>query len=115
MSAQDLIDPKTWAAVGKELRGGAHKWWQKHREPILHLAKDDVVEIFEHLKRGRKLDAKMEIIAAMSRDEWRYYRDGTTERLRGIAAQRAAMLRALEELGFVSAKIIAKTLLGAVK
>lgn len=50
----------------------------------------------------------------MSREEWRHYRDRTTDQLEGVAARRARLLDALGELGARAARAIGKAALAAI-
>lgn len=112
MSVDEFIDPKLWGAVSKDLERGLHRWWMDHREELLRIGKDELREVAERLAKGDRTGAKFEVVGAMDRETWRAYRDGTTDHLRGIAARRAALARALEKLSFGAAKTIGAAILG---
>jgi len=113
--SDELLDPKTWAALRKELRGNGEKWWDEHRDTLLGVAKAELREVFEQLEKGKRVEAQLEIIASMDRETWRAYRDGTTAELRGVAARRADLLAAIKKLSFVAGKTVAKTVIGALQ
>ena len=110
-----LFTKSLWEAVGQDLRGAAGKWWDNWEPTLVGLTKDEMRDVFASLKAGDSVAAKQAVIARMSPAEWRAYRDGTTKQLRGIAARRAALLEALEDLGKRAAKTIGEAVLGAMK
>jgi hypothetical protein len=101
-----------WKGVANDLRGVAFKWWEDNREDLIALGKDEVTDIALALRKGDIVQAKLEIAAYMTRAEWVMYRDGTTAELQGIAARRAALLDALEDLGMRAATLIGKVVVG---
>jgi hypothetical protein len=103
-----------WQLVADDLRGVALAWWRENHDDLVELAKDEAAEIFADLKAGRVLEAKLSIVAHMSREEWRAYRDGTTDQLEGIAQRRARLLDALAELGLRAAEAIGRVALAAI-
>lgn len=109
----DLFTKDHWRDVGQKLRFGAKRWWEAHRDELVDLGKDEARDIFRALKKGKTREAKLEIVSRMSPEEWAAYRDGTTEQLQDIAARRARLLAALEELGWLAARIIGKSALAA--
>lgn len=113
MSEIGKITAAFWDDVSRDLRGVARSWWDEHRLSIVGMAKDEAEDVFQALREGRPDDARLAVIASMTRDEWRAYRDGTTEQLRGIAIRRAKLLDALEDLGRRVAKIIGRAALAA--
>jgi len=115
MSADEFLDPRTWGALRRDLKGGLDRWWDEHRETLLGIAKAELREVAEQLEKGKRVEAQLEVIASMDRETWRAYRDGTTAQLRGIAARRADLLAAVKKLSFNAAKIIGKTLMGALQ
>lgn len=108
-----LFDEDTWKGVGEQLSGASKEWWTDNRDGLTELAVDEAKDLFAALKKGDTISAKMEIVARMSPDEWKAYRDGTTENLRGIAARRAKLLDAVEDLSRKLAKAIGKTVFAA--
>jgi len=113
VSVGDLITRELWESVAGELRGVAGRWWDENKDHLVGLAKDEAADIFRALKRGDTFRAKQEIVAMMSPEEWRAYRDGTTEQLAGIARRRAELLDALEDLGLRAAKVLGRAVGGA--
>jgi len=106
MGADDLFTRDHWEKVADKLYLGGKKWWNKHRDQFVDMGKDEARAIFEALRKGKRLEAQYEVVARMDEATWIAYRDGTTETLRGIAARRAAVLRALEELGWFAARTV---------
>lgn len=109
----DTFTKDHWSQAWTKLRGVSQAWWETHQDVLVGIAKDEAEDIFRALRGGRTDEARMAIIASMSREEWRAYRDGTTEALRDVAARRAALLDALEDLGRRIAKIIGRAALTA--
>jgi len=115
VSELEKITTAAWMDVKAGLRGIAASWWDEHRGLIVGMARDEALDVFRALREGRPDDARLAVIASMSRDEWRAYRDGTTAQLRGVAVRRAKMLDALEELGRRIAEIVGKAALAAIE
>lgn len=113
MSAGDLITEDFWVGVANGLKGLGARWWEENKDHLVGLAKDEAAEIFAALKRGDTFDAKQELVARMTPEEWRAYRDGTTAQLQGIARRRADLLDALEDLGRRAAKLVGAAATGA--
>lgn len=113
MSVEDLFTKEMWSSVAKEIGGVAGRWWEENRDDLIALTNEEAKDILRSLKKGDTLGAKMEIAARMSRAEWVAYRDSTTDQLHGIAARRAAILEALEDLGRRAAKVIGVAAAGA--
>ncbi len=109
----DLITRELWEGVAGQLEGVARSWWEDNREELLAVAVDEAEDIARALAKGDTTQAKMAIVANMSRDEWRAYVKGTTKTLQGIAINRAKLLDALEDLGMRSARVIGRALAGA--
>jgi len=103
-----------WEKVGKELGGVAKAWWTENKDDLIELGREEAQEIFDDLRRARTTDAKLAIARRMTREEWKAYRDGTTARLQGIAANRARIMDALAELGSRAAEKIGKAALDAI-
>lgn len=112
MSVAELFGPDLWEDVGRDLRGVAGAWWDENRETLVGMARDELAEIMGSLRKGDTAEAKLTLVAHMSPAEWRAYRDGTTETLRGIAKRRADLLDALEDLSRRAAKLISRVVLG---
>ena len=106
MSLPELFHEDTWNSAWTQLRGVPQKWWEEHKDTLTNMAKDEAEDVFRAMRQGQTDEAKMAVIAAMSREEWVAYRDGTTAQLRGIAQRRAELLDALEDLGRRAARII---------
>lgn len=106
MPLGDLFTPELWKSVADGLRGVAGRWWDENKDDLVALTKEEVEDVLRALKRGDTRSAKIEIAQRMSREEWVSYRDGTTDQLHGIAARRAAILEALEDLGRRVARLI---------
>ena len=100
-----------WAHVALELRGGALDWWNKHHEPITSLGRGEIEAVAKNLRRGDRRRAQIEIVSRMTPDEWRNYRDGTTAQLYSLGAKRARLFGALDELGWLAARILGGVLL----
>lgn len=113
MSADELLGKPFWRDVANDLRGIGLAWWEANRNDLVQLSREEAEDVFEDLRRGRTVDAKLSLVARMSRDEWKAYRDGTTQRLEGIAQRRARLLDALGELGSRAAEAIGKAAMGA--
>ena len=113
--SEEKVTTALWVEVQSGLKGVAASWWEEHRGPIVGMAKDEALDVFRALREGRPDDARLAVIASMSREEWRAYRDGTTAQLRGVAVRRAKMLDALEELGRRIAEIVGKAALAAIE
>ncbi len=88
-----------WTHVGEGLKGVGLQWWRENRDSLAELGHEEAQEIFEELKAGRTSDAKLAIVSHMSRDEWKAYRNKTTQTLEGVASRRAKLLEALGDLG----------------
>lgn len=101
-----LFGEDHWKLVGRQLRGASARWWDAHREDLIDIAAEELEDVLRALRNGDTFRAKMEIVGRMSREEWLAYRDATTKELKGIAARRAAIIEALEELGTRAARII---------
>lgn len=109
----EIFTKENWRDVAMKLRGGSRNWWKKHEDMLVGLAKEEMADVFASLSRGRRRQAKYEVVARMDRETWAAYRDGTTASLRGLAERRAKMLAALEELGWIAARIIGNAALSA--
>jgi len=96
------------ANLGGGLRRTGHGWLTEHGDDLAELGKIEAEAILSALKRGDTAGAKFQLALHMKPEEWRAYRDGTVEQLRGIAIQRAQLLEALEDLGRRSAEAIGK-------
>lgn len=101
-----LLGDQLWRDIGSDLHGVGLAWWRENEGELVELAQDEAQEIFEDLKSGRTYEAKLSLVARMTRNEWKAYRDGTTDQLEGIARRRAKLLDALGELGARAAKAI---------
>jgi hypothetical protein len=110
----DRLGDKIWLKIADDLRGVGLAWWRENQDDLVELAQDEAREIFADLKAGRTVDAKLALVASMSREEWRHYRDRTTDQLEGVAARRARLLDALGELGARAARAIGKAALAAI-
>ena len=109
MSVGDLFTRDLWELVGEELHGDALRWWAKHQEDLLELGADEVQDMLRALSDGDTLEAKKQIAlhwARVDRPAWEAYRDGTTKELAGIAARRARIMEALEDLGQRAARTL---------
>lgn len=115
MSADELLGRTFWRDTANELRGVGLAWWEENRNDLVQLTREEAEDVFEDLQRGRTADAKLSMVARMSREEWKAYRDGTTDRLEGIAQRRARLLDALSELGVKAAQAIGNAALGALR
>jgi hypothetical protein len=109
----DLFTKDHWRDVGQKLRFGAKRWWEAHRDELVDLGKDEARDVFRQLRRGDRRAAKLEIVSRMTPEQWAAYRDGTTAQLQDIAARRAKLLAALEELGWFAARTIGTAALAA--
>lgn len=112
MSDETPLGSEVWTLVAHRLQGFAREWWDENREELVAIAKEEAQEIFEDLMYGRTTDAKLAIARRMTRKEWVAYRDGLTDQLSGLAARRAKLMHALEEIGGRAARIVGKTALG---
>lgn len=111
MAVKDLFGKPLWEDIGRQLKGGALDWWNENQEDIVGLTRDEAEYMLEQLKAGDTYAAKRELSmywAKHDRESWESYRDNTTAQLRGIAARRAAVIKALEDLGRKAASIIGK-------
>ena len=116
MSAKDLVGKEFWSSVAQALKGDALSWWKEHESEIVETAREEAKQVFTWLKRGDTSEAKYVIAMHMMQDDreaWKAYRDGTTDKLTGIAKRRAAMMDALEALGKAAAETIGKAAMGA--
>lgn len=111
MSLQDLFTKQLWKSVGEDLRGDALDWWSQNEKALVGIAKDELAGVMEALRKGDTVQAKLEVAARMTPDEWRAYRDGTTKRLSAIATRRAALMSALMEIGTRAAKSVGRAAL----
>lgn len=93
------------------LHGAARDWWGNHGEDLIELTDIEIREVLEALREGDTGEARAAIASRMKREVWVAYRDGTTARLRGLAAKRAATMRALRALGIDLARVIGAALL----
>ena len=97
-----------WSMVQGQLRGTALQWWEDNQAHLVDLTREEVEDFLIALKSGDAFDAKLEIATRMEPPQWRAYRNGTTDKLHGIAARRAALLDALEDLARRAAKTLGK-------
>lgn len=109
----DLFTRDLWEGVGSDLRGEGLRWWIANREHLTGLTVAEMRDIANGLKAGNTVAAQQAIVQRMSVAEWKAYTQGTLDQLRGIAAQRVAVLRALQDIGRRAAKIIGLAILGA--
>jgi hypothetical protein len=100
-----------WQEVSDELRGLGLAWWRENQEELIELSRDEAEEIFTDLRQGRTVEAKLGMVANMSRAEWSAYRDGTTARLGEVAVRRAKLFDALGDLGIKAAKAVGEAAL----
>lgn len=105
-AVEELFGEDLWKRIASKLKGGALSWWQVHKDDLVELSREEAAEIFDALKTGDTLTAKMEIVGHMSRKEWIEYRRATSDALQGIAARRHRLLRAIEVLAINTAKIL---------
>ncbi|HUT76100.1 MAG TPA: hypothetical protein VM285_00345 [Polyangia bacterium] len=110
----DRLGDTLWLKIADDLRGVGLAWWRDNQDDLVELGQDEAAELFADLKAGRTVEAKMVLVARMSREEWRHYRDRTTDQLEGLAARRARLLDALGELGARAAQAIGKAALAAI-
>jgi len=102
----DGIGDEVWRNVKRELRGNAKDWWDQYRDHLLDLTVDELKEIGGELAAGHPISAKIAVVRNMTDDEWKAYRDGTTERLHEIAKRRFEIADALSDLTKRVAKIL---------
>lgn len=110
MTVKDLFDD-----IGGRLKGAGKRWWDDNRKLLIGLAEDEVEGVLEALKNGDRVKAKMEVVAHMTPEQWRAYRDGTTEELQGIARVRASVIDAIEALGWRALRSIGAAIVAASK
>lgn len=111
----DRFTDADWRAVSRKLKLAGERWWEDHREELVGLGIDEARDLFAALKKGKRRQAKLELVARMTPEEWVTYRDGTTAELRDIASRRAKMLAALEELGWLASRIIGHAALSVLR
>jgi hypothetical protein len=109
----DRVGDVFWNKVSGDLQGVALSWWREHTNDLTEFSREEATEIFNELREGRTMDAKLVLVSRMTRQEWVAYRDGTTELLDAIASRRARMFEALSDLGFRAAKAIGEAALSA--
>lgn len=113
MSAEDLFTREMWESVASDLRWWGSRWWRENEEALVGLTKDEMLDIAHALKAGNRREAKEALVARMSPEQWRAWRDQTTQQLEDLAARRAAALDALRKLGRITARVIGKALIAA--
>lgn len=116
MSVADLFGRDLWEKVGNGLRGDAGRWWEAHQDDLLELGEDEVKQLLKTLQDGDTVEAKQQIALRWAREDretWVAYRDGTTQELKGIAARRARIMEALEDLGERAARTLGRIARGA--
>ncbi len=111
--AREIIRPRLWQDVARQLEGDALDWWTKHQQDLLAIGQDDAEDIAQALADGDTTGAKFAIVGNMTRAEWRAYRDGTTKKLGQIARSRATVLGALSDLGGATMEAVGKALVSA--
>ena len=100
-----------WEAVEKKLRRGSLQWWRDHKDKIVGLGKDEILDIAKALRKGKRYEAQLEIAVRMTPEEWRAYKNQTTEQLRSIAQKRAMLFEALGKIGWFIARVLGQALL----
>ena len=109
-----LLGDGFWLAVKDDLRGVGLAWWKENREDLSGMSSELAQEIFAELRDGDVFQAKVAIAAAMTPDEWRQYKRGTTIALSTIARRRVALFEALADLGSKAAEAVGKAALRAI-
>jgi hypothetical protein len=116
VSLEDLFTRDLWASVADGLRGDAKRWWADHQDDLVELSEAEVKQMLAALQDGDTVEAKQKIAlhwARHDREAWEAYRDGTTKELRGIAARRARIMEALEDLSERAARTLGRIARGA--
>ena len=120
MTVRDLFSKELWESVADELPGTGRRWWKKHQEDLLELGEDEVKDMLRALQHGDTVAAKQKLAAHWIREDrasWEAYRDGVTDQLEGLAAERAArrarIMEALEDLAERVAVLIGAAAKGA--
>ena len=101
--------------VADQVTGSALQWWEANKAELADMAEAEAYAIFEALQRGDTLEAKMEIVGHMDRDEWLAYRRATTKSLEGVATRRHKLVRAVETITVQTARIIGAAVVGAIR
>lgn len=104
----ELFGKENVRRLGDGLVNIGKAWWSQHGDAFADLSKDEAEAVLSSLKRGDTVEAKFQLALRMNPDEWKAYRDGTVDQLRGIAIQRAKILEALDDLGRRSAQFIGR-------
>lgn len=110
----EAFDEPSWKAIAEVVRPAGRAWWALHKDALVGVARDELRAVAEALREGDRTRARYEVVARMDRATWEAYRDGTTAELRGEAAKRAKLLRALNSLGWFAARAIGKAALSAI-
>lgn len=116
---EELFGGFRWSEVKSNLRHSSLEWWEQNRETIVSLTKDEVGDLArEFVDRhngdvGMQTDAKLAIAMRMSPEDWRAYRDGTTDALRDIAKHRFELFNALGMLSRHAARLIGQAIMAA--
>lgn len=113
MSVREIIRPRLWKDVARQLEGEALDWWKKHQQDLLAIGQDDAEDIAIALASGDTAGAKFAMVGNMTRAEWRAYRDQTTKKLGQVAQSRATVLDALSDLGGAAMEAVGKALVAA--
>lgn len=96
-----------WGKVREDLPALARGWWDENREPLIKLGRSEVIDTIRALRRSKNA-AKLEVVARMTPDQWVAYRDGTTAQLVEISKRRAKLIAALEDLGWLIARLVGR-------
>jgi len=104
------MDESTWDAVKRDLRGKSLSWWEQNKDSLIGLTRDEIYDMGVALRVGNTFDAKLAIARNFSREEWTAYRDGTTQKLAGIAERRYQLIQALGELGKRLSNVVIKAI-----
>lgn len=118
MTVADLVSRTLWLDIGKELRGGAFKWWNKHESSLTALTKQELFDLANHLRAGDRRGAKDMLVKHLvslgpTSPVWIAFRNGTTDNLHDLAARRAAAIEAVTELGWFAARAVGKAIKAA--
>ncbi len=97
--------------LGDALTDSAERWWRDHHGEAAEIGEALWERAADDLARGDAMTAAMEIAQEMDLEEWRAYRDGTTERLQDTARERVQLYRLLGSLSAGVARAIGRAIL----
>jgi len=79
------MDVKEWikgrpGEILDGLRGLGKTWFEENKDSLAELAEDELRDVVRALRSGDTREAKVALALRLSPEDWRAYRDGTSDK-----------------------------------